>query len=263
MNFVKYPRTEHLLGSKFLDSNNFDLNFKNTEQISFPILSNDELFIIEEKMDGIGLGICFINDIPHIQQRGHIMSIDKLPYLLKNFKTWIQHNEELLYCMLTSQYTLFGEWLEYKHTVFYNNLPSLFLEYDIFDHKNNLFLSTEKRYEVIKNQLPSVKVVLKTPIINLSIIKELISHQDISHFSNKEWNNDFQQMLLKYSSLINDTLIKSFEGLYIKIENNEQTKNRFKWIKKDFFNIVLKNNHWKNKPIILNQLQKKSLNFHI
>ena len=115
MDYIKYPRTEHLLGSKFLDLDNFNLNFQDKEGLACPSLKNNQHFIIEEKMDGIGLGILFIDGLPHIQQRGHIFPLQEIPDLLKNFKSWVIYNEEMLYCMIGENYTLFGEWLEFKH----------------------------------------------------------------------------------------------------------------------------------------------------
>lgn len=258
MNYVKYPRTEHLLGSKYLNFNEVDLNFKNKEQIDFPMLLPDEKFIIEEKMDGIGLGICFINSIPHIQQRGHLFSIDKTPDLLKNFKEYILHNEELLYCIIGEQFTIFGEWLEFKHTVFYNNLPSFFLEYDIFDHHSQYFLSTSRRINMINNSLTSVKVLAETQSCNLNTISELFNNNPTSSFCNNHWQSDFNLLKKNNPELQLNTLLSSqYEGFYIKIENQNEVTQRFKWITKDFFNIVSQNNHWKNQQLILNTLQNK------
>ena len=53
-------------------------------------------------MDGIGLGICFINSIPHIQQRGTFVFIDKTPDLLKTLKNTFYINEELLIVLLAN-----------------------------------------------------------------------------------------------------------------------------------------------------------------
>ena len=244
--------------------NEFDLNFKNKEQIDFPTLLPDEKFIIEEKMDGIGLGICFINSIPHIQQRGHLFHIDQLPDLLRNFKQYILHHEETLYCIIGEQFTLFGEWLEFKHTVFYNNLPSLFLEYDIFDHQNQSFLSTSRRLNMINHSLSSVKVLSETQSCNLNTIAELLNSYPISCFCNTQWQSDFDLLKNKFPSLEINTLLSSqSEGFYIKVENNNEVTQRFKWITKDFFNIVSKNNHWKSQEIILNKTQNNHISYKI
>lgn len=262
MQYIKYPRTEHLLGSKFLDLSNFNTHFKDNEASAFPLLIENQSFVIEEKMDGIGLGICFIDNQVYIQQRGHLFPLEQTPDLLKNFKSWVEYNEELLYCIIGNQYTLFGEWLEFKHTVFYNQLDSLFLEYDIFDHTKNTFLSTNQRYKLIDNQLPSVKVVQQSSSLNLPVIEQLLLTNQYSHFNNSQWIKDYQQILTQYPESLNDTIKNGgIEGFYIKIENEYETLQRYKWIRKEFFDIVAQNQHWKNKPIIKNQLHSQKFPF--
>lgn len=259
MQYIKYPRTEHLIGSKVLDYDNFNSSIKDTNSTHFPILLDNQYFVVEEKMDGIGLGICFIKDNIFISQRGHLFPLSHTPNLLKNFVSWVNYNEELLYLLLGNRYTLFGEWLEYKHTVFYNNLPSLFLEYDIYDHTENMFLSTEQRYTLLDNQLPSVKVLQQTKTLQLSDIYTLLNQKQ-SCFNNDCWNNDYQTMIKQFPQAQQDTLLQgSYEGFYIKVENSTQTFNRFKFIRKQFFDIVQKNQHWKDKPLIKNKLSSVSL----
>lgn len=253
MEYIKYPRTEHLLGSKFLDQSNFNTHYVNNEQFCFPSLTSTQLFVIEEKMDGIGIGIFFIGDSIHFQQRGHIFNIDNIPDLLKKFKTWALLNEELLFCIVANQYTLFGEWLEFKHTVFYNNLPDFFLEYDIYDHTTQKFLSTNQRYSLINNQLHSVKVLKQTHSLSLEIIHNLLTEYPTSYFNNNSWSDDFNYLCKNLPSLAFDTTKNSsYEGFYIKIEDKEKTLSRMKWIRKEFFDIVKLNEHWKNKQIVTN-----------
>lgn len=264
MQYIKYPRTEHLIGSKLLNQDNFHLNIKDNGSIKFPILQSDQTFVIEEKMDGIGLGICFIDDQVYIQQRGHLFSLSQTPDLLKNFVNWVNYNEELLYLLIGNRYTLFGEWLEYKHTVFYNNLHSYFLEYDMYDHKHNLFLSTEQRYLLLNNQIPSVKVLEQTCHLDLAFIGNLLKTHSTSFFNNSQWQSDYQKMLSHFPQAQQDTLQNGrYEGFYIKVENSTQTLERFKWISKDFFDIVQKNEHWKNKALIKNKLFSNNITLTI
>lgn len=263
MEYVKYPRTEHLLGSKNLDLSNFDIHYQNNEQLQFPSLNFNESFIVEEKMDGIGLGICFINGLVHIQQRGHLFPLQETPALLKNFKSWVEYNEELLYCIIEEKYTLFGEWLEFKHTVFYNALTSPFLEYDIYDHANNTFLSTSQRYKLINNKLPSVKVIQQLPSLDLNTLKSLLENYPTSFFTNDLWSKDLLMLKKNFNFVEQDSLQnRGFEGFYIKVENEYETLQRYKWIRKEFFDIVSQNQHWKDKPLIKNIISSTHLNFH-
>ena len=44
---------------------------------------------------------------------------------------------------------MYGEWLYAKHTVYYDALPHYFLEFDIYDKEQAIFLSTKKRKELL------------------------------------------------------------------------------------------------------------------
>lgn len=261
---IKYPRTEHLEGSKYIDLSSKIFQYNDKEQISFESLSKaGEYIILEEKMDGIGLGVGFIKGEYYIQHRGHIYSSTdtEVPYFIKNFSNWIIQHEELLYTLLEDKYCLFGEWLQYKHTIFYNSLSSVFLEYDIYSKEENVFLSTPKRKNLLEPfpEIQSVCVLDTVEKINLKELISLYNSIDFSIGKNNHWKKDLynicMQKSLNYEEVLKHTLQDNlFEGFYIKTENENEVTGRYKWIRKEFLDKILNGEHWKKSPIIENMI---------
>ena len=55
---------------------------------------------------------------------------------------------------------MYGEWLYAKHSVYYDLLPHYFMEFDVFDKVDKVFLSTKRRMELLKDlPVESVKVL--------------------------------------------------------------------------------------------------------
>jgi len=44
---------------------------------------------------------------------------------------------------------MYGEWLYAKHTIYYDQLPAYFLEFDVLDMQIGEFLSTARRRELL------------------------------------------------------------------------------------------------------------------
>lgn len=258
--FIKYPRTEHLKGSKFLDLGLDFVHFKNKEQIEFTSLA--DTIIVEEKMDGIGLGIGFNNGVAYLQHRGHIYTLldHNLPFYLKNFVIWFLQYEELFYSLLEEKYVLFGEWLEYTHTVFYDHLPSYFMEYDLYDKDNHIFLSTNQRKLLLadyKQDIVSVSVLSTRTALTLTDIKHLLDNSTMSIGKSIDWHHNLEKQCkhynMKFSTVLNYTLNDSlYEGFYIKTETSEMVTGRYKWIRKSFMDKILSSDHWKDRVLIKN-----------
>lgn len=259
MNFINYPKTIHIPTSKEVDIDYISSSL-------LPLLSCDshQSIIIEEKMDGVGIGIGFCHCLPYIQQRGHIYSLHNLPHYLTELKTWILQKEELLYQLIGEDYIIFGEWLYHKHTVFYDNLPDYFLEYDLYDKQNQYFLSTEQRHRMISsvNQLSddkihSVYVIKEINQLTVKELSQLIQQHPFSQFKSLGISSCFEKHIQYQQQVENikkHTLVDlSYEGFYIKIENEHSVDNRYKWIRKLFMDYLLMGEHWKNRPLISNQ----------
>jgi hypothetical protein len=117
--FIKYPRTPHLFGSKGTDD---DRHLGAKESAAF--IGNPSL-IVEEKLDGTNVGIHFTSRGRMILQcRGHEITEGMHPqYDL--FKQWTAVKRSVLEAMLEDRHILYGEWLYAKHSVFYRLLTAL------------------------------------------------------------------------------------------------------------------------------------------
>ena len=75
---------------------------------------------------------------------------------------------DALWEVLGDRYVIYGEWALATHTIFYDALPALFLEDDIFDRVEGRFLSTRRRAALVERLPPSfgcsVAVVHAGPI---------------------------------------------------------------------------------------------------
>lgn len=259
MDFIKYPRTEHIPYSKEINTSFRSLS----QEVLLPIKSmanneNDQVIIIEEKMDGIGLGIGFDNGVPYVQQRGHIFLLELLPPSLSYFKQWIVEREESLYELIQENYVLFGEWLKNTHSIYYNQLPDYFLEYDIYSKKDNFFLSTASREELLsssKNWLFSVKVLEKLNSLSLKDLSSIFENHPYSYFKNSEVLN-----IQMPECILNDL---HYEGFYIKVENQYSVLSRYKWISCNFIQHLLNNEHWKEREQIDNTIVSNSVPLYL
>ena len=139
--FVKYPRTPHLFGSRGTDD---DRHMGEAESLR---LLADASLIVEEKLDGTNVGIHFDNDGQMaLQCRGHLITEGMHPqYDL--FKQWTVVKRPVLEDRLRDRYILFGEWVYARHSVHYRRLPHDFFEFDIYDKEFGTFLDLDRRME--------------------------------------------------------------------------------------------------------------------
>jgi hypothetical protein len=149
---LKYPRTLHLRGSTLQQGDDPD-------QVSMASLKGEGNFVFEEKADGANAGLSF--DPEHgdmmLQSRGHSLDGGGRERQFDIFKSWAQTFERDFREALSTRYVVYGEWMAAKHSEFYDNLPHLFLTYDLYDRENNVFLSTPARARVLDG-LPIVPI---------------------------------------------------------------------------------------------------------
>src|SRR6266446_5912931 len=102
--FVKYPRTPHLFGSRCTDDD------KHLSPAASADFIADSSLIVEEKMDGTNVGIHFTTTGRMVWQcRGHeITSGMHAQYDL--FKQWAATKRSALEALLEDRLILFGEW---------------------------------------------------------------------------------------------------------------------------------------------------------
>ncbi|AAK78728.1 ATP-dependent RNA circularization protein (DNA/RNA ligase family) [Clostridium acetobutylicum] len=250
----KYPRTPHLEGSRFQQGD------EDLEGIKFENIKN-RFCVLEEKVDGANCGISFdTNGKMYLQSRGHFLNGGYGEKQFDLFKTWANCFKCRLWSILGDRYVMYGEWLYAKHTVFYDKLSHYFMEFDIFDKKEEKFLSTKRRKEMLKDYgfIKSV-LVLKEGIITSK--KEITTLLGKSNFKSHNWRENLEircsELTLSYEIAKKQTdLSDLMEGIYIKLEDEDYVLSRMKYVRASFLNTIMDSEtHWISRPIIPNRLK--------
>ncbi|WP_250229939.1 RNA ligase family protein [Anaeropeptidivorans aminofermentans] len=250
----KYPRTAHIIGSR-LQAGDEDL-----KSISLDILK-DKYLVIEEKIDGANCGISFgKGDELLLQSRGHFLTGGYRERHFNMLKTWAMVYREQLFQLLGNRYILYGEWMYAKHTIYYDKLPHYFMEFDVFDKQDNVFLSTYKRQEKLKNYpfIHSVPVLKTGRIKDMEELSGLIQK---SLYKSEHWLENLKEICkrnLDFEMVLGQTDRSDLaEGLYIKWEEDSQVKGRYKYVRAEFVAQILSaDDHWLERPIIPNGLER-------
>jgi hypothetical protein len=254
MKLVKYPRTSHLQGSRL------QLGDEGTEAVPLKNLRARHL-VVEEKLDGANAGISFdTKGKLWLQSRGHFLQGGSREKHFALFKQWVAGIAHDLWPVLQSRFVLFGEWLYAKHTIFYDELPAYFLEFDMLDTESGAFLSTERRRELLEGlPITSVPILFEGAMERPEKVAEFISR---SHFKSANWQERLaaaaMQRGLDTEQVLRETdPSDKMEGLYIKAEESGQVVERFKYVRADFLTTVLDSgSHWLRRPILPNILSR-------
>lgn len=251
---LKYPRTQHLQGSR-LQNGDHDLS-----QVSLAQLRNEALVVVEEKVDGANAGISFIDDMLMLQSRGHYLTGGAREKHFNLFKTWAATHEVALYEILGERYIMYGEWCYAKHTVFYDQLPHYFLEFDIYDQEKSVFLSTRERHAMLAGSpVVSVPVLWQGTGAQFPTPHSLVEN---SLYKSMDWREALHTQAVQngvdaYRAVHETDPHDQSEGLYLKIEDQAAgtTTGRLKWVRASFLNAILDSGtHWLSRPIVPNML---------
>ena len=244
----KYPRTPHVRGSR-LQPGDEDLNVFAYDDIA------DKPLIIEEKIDGANCGIGFGEDgALLLQSRGHYLTGGPRERQFGLLKRWSSMHVRDLHDVLGQRYVLYGEWMYAKHTVFYDQLPHYFLEFDVLDHEREIFLSTAARRDLLAG-LPIESVPVLSVFQRHRDLDKLIEH---SLFRSPNWQ---ASLAAQAGDSLERVLAESdrsslAEGLYIKWEEDGEVKGRYKYVRQSFVTAVLDSgSHWMHRPILPNMLK--------
>lgn len=249
----KYPSTEHIEGSALQKGD------ESKKQVPYKKLLGCYV-VFEEKMDGANCGISFNdNGELFLQSRGHYLLGGPNETQFDLLKSWANVHQEKLFDILGSRYLMYGEWLKIKHTVFYDNLSHYFQEFDIFDKEKGIFLSTQKRKELLKDS-----PVLSVPILYEGLapkkLKDLISLISSTPSKTENWANSLDEIIKKLGYNRELTLKQTetspmMEGIYIKVETEEETIARYKFVRSGFLQTLHDSeSHWKDRPPLPNLL---------
>ena len=249
---IKYPRTPHIQGSR-KQSGDEDLEAMPISELI------GKYVVIEEKLDGANSGASFDgNATMLLQSRGHFLTGSPREKHFNLFRTWAACHQDKFFDILEDKYIMYGEFLYCKHSAFFDRLDHYFFEFDIYDKSKKMFLSTQARRTLLK----------KSPIISVPVLWEGIWTKDMRM-------QDFVQRSLYKSDLWRNTLRKLAEernldpdlveqqtdmsdlseGVYGKIETENETIGRFKFVRAGFLQTIIQSeSHWLDRPIIPNQL---------
>jgi len=219
---IKYPRTQHLLGSQ-LQKGDEDL------RIASPTELKGRFLVVEEKLDGANSAISFDDDGAMIlQSRGHVLAGGPRERQFDLFKRWANAHRDALWNVIGNQYVVYGEWLYARHTIRYDRLPHYFLEFDVLDRDADGFLSTERRR----------KLLAKAPFVSVPVL----SQGPRDHLDSLIGPSPFSST---------DTM----EGLYIKWEEDGFVRGRYKYVRTSFTQAVDEEGiHWLERPLEPNLL---------
>lgn len=214
--FFKFPSTPHLATLDDVVVRG-DKVFTESERRDF--LTHE--LVVEEKVDGANLGLSFgpTGEI-RAQNRGAYLTT---PYAgqWKKLDGWLAMRCDTLFDHLSDRYILFGEWCYARHSVYYNLLPDWFLAFDIFDKREQRFLSIERRDAMV-----STMALAKVPYL------------DKGHFT----FSDLGRFLVR-SKLADQPA----EGIYLRCDRGDWLQERAKLVRASF--IQSQEQHWSDAGI--------------
>jgi len=253
---IRYPRTRHIQGSR-LQKDDHDL-----ETIPFSDLKGRRL-IIEEKIDGANCGISFVDGEMKLQSRGHYLTGGPREKQFNLFKQWTSRHKDDFSEALGERYVMYGEWMFAKHTIFYDALPHYFMEFDVYDKEEKVFLDTVSRMMLLSD-LP-ISSVFVLDHAKVDKIGDLFAYIGVSNFKTIDIDKNLDaaarasgqdpEFVRKHTDRS-----RHMEGLYIKVEEDGVVKERCKLVRSDFTNSILEQaQHWHDRPIVQNQLREGGL----
>jgi len=249
---LKYPRTPHLQGSRLQPGD------EGHDHVPLASLRGQHA-VVEEKLDGANVGISFTEGGELLlQSRGHYLGGGRERHFAL-FKQWASAHEARLLERLEDRYVMYGEWLHAKHSVSYDVLPHWFCEFDVYDRRDGVFLSTPRRQTLLAGSpVLSVPVVYEGELP--ASVKALHALVRPSLAKSARWRQAFEESVERQGlDLVlawkqTDKSVLS-EGLYVKVENEREVLGRFKWVRPDFVQTILESgSHHSTRPLIPNGL---------
>lgn len=261
LELYKYPSTPHLEGSRLQAGDDADTGAGKRKEFHTPYSAlAGRYIVVEEKLDGANTGISFgAGGDLLLQSRGHYLAGGGRERQFGLFKRWAAAHETAVLERLGDRYVLYGEWLGKKHSVFYNCLPHLFCEFDIYDRSGGVFLSTAAR-KALLGDAP----VLPVPVLYAGTaparMRDLLALLKPSLAKTRSWREDFEQIVRREGLDLAKCWAQAdksdlAEGLYIKTEEEGVVTGRYKWVRSDFVQAILDSNmHHSQQPFVPNQL---------
>ena len=229
---IKLPRTLHIEGSGLTSP-------QDPEVVQFSKLDGEFLYI-EEKLDGTGVSIFFDDQLQlQLWHRGS-------PAIGKEFnrlRAWVSLHQDELFDLLENRYILFGEWMLHKHTIFYDRLSTLFFESDVYDRKNEYWISTFARNELMLEHdyirhVPVLAAFRPSKIEQLTALVKRSMYQS-DHWREVLWKKSEKEHFDLKEILDQCDQSDLSEGLYIKHEDQDQVLGRYKYVRPEFVEHII------------------------
>ncbi|OIV36330.1 DNA ligase [Mangrovactinospora gilvigrisea] len=250
---LKYPRTQHLQGSR-LQPGDEDL-----DQVPFARALAGRHVVVEEKLDGANAAVSFDADGRLLlQSRGHYLTGGPRERHFGPFKQWAATVQHPLRERLGDRYVLYGEWMYAKHTCYYDALPHWFCAFDVHDRATGGFLSTPARAALLDGA-----PVVPVPVLHqgrIGSLKELTDLVGPSTVRTAAWRESLAAAAAEAgvdpaAAAAQTDAAEEMEGLYLKVEEGEETVARYKWVRAGFLTSILDaGTHWLDRPIVVNRL---------
>jgi len=253
LDLIKYPRTPHIEGSRLQAGDD------GHDQVPYRHLQG-KFIVVEEKLDAANSGLSFGpgGDL-RLQSRGHYLTGGSRERQFSLFKQWAAAHEAALLEAMEDRYIAYGEWMQKLHSCFYDCLPHLWCEFDVWDRSRECFLSTDAR-DTLFHRAP----VLGVPVLYAGVapkrLEDLVQLLGPSQARTDDWRQTFERVVRREGLAVarawrcaNHSDLA--EGLYIKVEDEGKTVERFKWVRPDFVQSILNSGvHHADQPYIPNQL---------
>ena len=194
------------------------------ENIKFPL----ECYV-QEKIDGANMGVSF-HDGPILRNREFILKkgYSKIRTNAKKQFTsawnWLHKHEKAIISIekeWLSNITIYGDWMIYQHSLFYDKLPDLFIAYDIWSVEDDKYLAPD-------------------------IVEKLLSGTDIYYIKPVKVIFNSLQEIIDYSEKESDYRNGLREGIVIKTSDGRFLKDTYKVVNKHF---ILRNDFNKAEAI--------------
>ncbi|MCA9669447.1 MAG: RNA ligase family protein [Myxococcales bacterium] len=252
----KYPRTQHVEGSRAQPGD------EGLEVVPLGTLRGGVL-VVEEKLDGANAGMRLDEQgTLLLQSRGHYLTGGAREKHFALYKRWAASHSAALAALLGERYTLYGEWLYAKHTIYYDQLPHYFLEFDLLDRERSVFLDTDARHALLAaTPVVSVPVIARVDLesrpLDAAALQALIGP---SRYKSAAWRERLGYAAER-SGVASERAQREtdprdeMEGLYLKHERDGVVIGRYKLIRESFLQAVDQSgSHWLSRPIIENGL---------
>lgn len=148
--FMSFPRTRHLYN---LGAATADDEVENDADGSLATTGSDMVTSLEKKIDGANMGIQVDTETEtgfQVQSRKRFLTADPGNEFKQVNKWVLDHREDLRKVLLggdegeellPGRYILYGEWMYAMHEIHYQNLPDIFVAFDMYDTEDDTFLS--------------------------------------------------------------------------------------------------------------------------